>query len=461
MGHLVGPLPLTTASARASASEVKIVQTINDIPSQLPSVSAVSPLSIPGKTMRASAAQPADSIAVLLAETRIPRFKPKRHLAGSPSAPTTPPSSSISSRRSSLPRRADSISSIFDDVSDRADDPVGSIAASEADEAFAFLLDRPDTITAATSSLPELSRSFSDSTCADSDLSGSLSSSTAHTSRSSSFNLTAASARARNARAPRNSPPRESVNVSCDPLRSDSTDNIDDLDEATAPNNFVKISPSSQNFRNGGNSSGLARALGRRAKRRASLMVAALTSSLTSLATSLANAQHDDLISGGTMSGPLGLRNAGMLAHQQIPRPVSQQGCRSSSTTVQARIFGDAVEMERPFSSIVDERPPIELPSWTGRKQQASTKDDLIMPNRRTTDRPREPRLNADFLRVLVLETNMRRSGKLADLTGPSSSSTVGSGSGRARMILPPREHGRRKSRLAYQTPITIQVAVS
>ena len=44
-------------------------------------------------------------------------------------------------------------------------------------------------------------------------------------------------------------------------------------------------------------------------------------------------------------------------------------------------------------------------------------------------NRPREPRENSDFLRVIVLEMNMRRRGKLSD-TAP----------GRARFVLPPRK---------------------
>ena len=46
-----------------------------------------------------------------------------------------------------------------------------------------------------------------------------------------------------------------------------------------------------------------------------------------------------------------------------------------------------------------------------------------------TLVRPREPRENSDFLRVIVLEMNMRREGKLSD-TAP----------GRARFVLPPRK---------------------
>lgn len=45
------------------------------------------------------------------------------------------------------------------------------------------------------------------------------------------------------------------------------------------------------------------------------------------------------------------------------------------------------------------------------------------------TPRPREPRENSDFLRVIVLEMNMRRGGKLSD--------TI---QGRARLVLPPRQ---------------------
>lgn len=43
--------------------------------------------------------------------------------------------------------------------------------------------------------------------------------------------------------------------------------------------------------------------------------------------------------------------------------------------------------------------------------------------------RPREVRENGDFLRVIVLEMNMRRGGKLADTAA-----------GKARLVLPPRQ---------------------
>lgn len=45
------------------------------------------------------------------------------------------------------------------------------------------------------------------------------------------------------------------------------------------------------------------------------------------------------------------------------------------------------------------------------------------------TPRPREPRENSDFLRVIVLEMNMRRGGKLSETA-----------QGRARLVLPPRQ---------------------
>lgn len=45
------------------------------------------------------------------------------------------------------------------------------------------------------------------------------------------------------------------------------------------------------------------------------------------------------------------------------------------------------------------------------------------------TPRPREPRENSDFLRVIVLEMNMRRGGKLSEAA-----------QGRARLVLPPRQ---------------------
>jgi len=48
--------------------------------------------------------------------------------------------------------------------------------------------------------------------------------------------------------------------------------------------------------------------------------------------------------------------------------------------------------------------------------------------------RPREPRENSDFLRVVVLEMNMRRKGKLRD------------GLGRARIWLGPRDGGKKQT---------------
>ena len=51
------------------------------------------------------------------------------------------------------------------------------------------------------------------------------------------------------------------------------------------------------------------------------------------------------------------------------------------------------------------------------------------MDEQKTSQRPREPRENSDFLRVVVMEMNMRRAGKL-------------DGEGRARLWLGPRNDG-------------------
>lgn len=97
-------------------------------------------------------------------------------------------------------------------------------------------------------------------------------------------------------------------------------------------------------------------------------------------------------------------------------------------------------------SDQVDPLPPIELREWSQRRSPTargacgdgdSGGDDGGSSNTNGAWRPREPRLNADFLRVLVLETNMRRSGKIDPHHG-----------GRARMILAPRTYARARSRL-------------
>lgn len=65
------------------------------------------------------------------------------------------------------------------------------------------------------------------------------------------------------------------------------------------------------------------------------------------------------------------------------------------------------------------------------------------------TPRPREPRENSDFLRVIVLEMNMRRGGKLNDTA-----------QGRARLVLPPRQ-APKNSRVVGDLPRRWEVLVA
>lgn len=67
--------------------------------------------------------------------------------------------------------------------------------------------------------------------------------------------------------------------------------------------------------------------------------------------------------------------------------------------------------------------PPIFTPS------SRNTSEAEVAWDGDTSNRPREPRENSDFLRVIVLEMNMRKAGKLNDATA-----------GRARTWLPPRQ---------------------
>ena len=70
--------------------------------------------------------------------------------------------------------------------------------------------------------------------------------------------------------------------------------------------------------------------------------------------------------------------------------------------------------------------PPIFIPSG-----RSSFGEDLVVGNA-SAPRQREPRENSDFLRVIVLELNMRKAGKLS-----------GAACGRARIWLPPRQSAR------------------
>jgi hypothetical protein len=75
-------------------------------------------------------------------------------------------------------------------------------------------------------------------------------------------------------------------------------------------------------------------------------------------------------------------------------------------------------------------------------RQAAAAKEAAQHPPLRTDEgdvpRPREPRENSDFLRVIVLEMNMRRQGKLADTA-----------QGKARLVLPPRRQPSKRAAAA------------
>lgn len=59
-----------------------------------------------------------------------------------------------------------------------------------------------------------------------------------------------------------------------------------------------------------------------------------------------------------------------------------------------------------------------------------------------STPRQREPRENSDFLRVIVLEMNMRKGGKLSDVAP-----------GRARLWLPARQATTQNEDVSNDTP--------
>lgn len=67
----------------------------------------------------------------------------------------------------------------------------------------------------------------------------------------------------------------------------------------------------------------------------------------------------------------------------------------------------------------------------------------VLMQGPTGTVRQREPRENSDFLRVIVLEMNMRRMGKLD-----------AKASGRARVWLPPRRHSAQVEESNGEVPV-------
>jgi len=87
-----------------------------------------------------------------------------------------------------------------------------------------------------------------------------------------------------------------------------------------------------------------------------------------------------------------------------------------------------------------DDAPLVQMQTFSRRKKSRSRSTVSVGPDRGEASvlgqslpaiRQREPRENSDFLRVIVLEMNMRRTGKL-DAKGPL----------RARIWLPPRKNG-------------------
>lgn len=173
---------------------------------------------------------------------------------------------------------------------------------------------------------------------------------------------------------------------------------------------------------------------------RVSSFVSMLSANLVSWANSLTTTQFDDGY--GLLPSPERMysrdasfgRRMGVAPDQQVPRPVRPSGpVTGRSTIIEA-------EMERAaLASDPSPCPPpcatdVELQPWSS---AAKSKGNAAI----AVGRPREPRLNPDFLRILVLETNMRRSGK------------IGPGVGRARMILSPRcqQHGSSQLRQQVQ----------
>lgn len=100
-----------------------------------------------------------------------------------------------------------------------------------------------------------------------------------------------------------------------------------------------------------------------------------------------------------------------------------QVGPCTASIQLQTYRVADQASCSSRKSSPTGVRPP--SPSSRSKGPAAAA---AALPPPTVNLRPREPRENGDFLRVIVLEMNMRREGKLSD-TAP----------GRARFILPPR----------------------
>lgn len=80
-------------------------------------------------------------------------------------------------------------------------------------------------------------------------------------------------------------------------------------------------------------------------------------------------------------------------------------------------------------------------PVFTVPASQGDTADEAAISSA-SMPRQREPRENSDFLRVIVLEMNMRKVGKLSDVSP-----------GRARLWLPARQSSAQGEEVKNETP--------
>ncbi|KAF8469208.1 hypothetical protein BDZ91DRAFT_89745 [Kalaharituber pfeilii] len=101
---------------------------------------------------------------------------------------------------------------------------------------------------------------------------------------------------------------------------------------------------------------------------------------------------------------------------KEIPTPALRRYLNPSTSASQDTRCTGAIQMQT-YNRVR------RVPRQKTRPIQMPRTDEGDMP------RPREPRENSDFLRVIVLEMNMRRGGKLCDTA-----------QGKARLVLPPRQ---------------------
>lgn len=347
--------------------------------------SPATPLSIPSRKSFIDGSRPANNISALLAETRIPRrFSKTRRKSSHSSIPgqsvTSP--SVFSSPDDSLR------TSLFE--ADATDFP------SSIEGSLSYLLTSPN-------SMPSLSRSCSTNSF-DSQLSV-----------GSSYSVSAR------------------VNhISREQIDFELENPLFDIEEDIPSHSPPDTPPERRNSLNA-----LLKPLKAVAPAiRASAFVSSISANLASWANSLSTSQFDDdyglLPSADVMCKRNSSTHSRCPQHLDVPRPVKASGPVTGHTTI--------IEAEMERAALADQSPqtpppPIEfeLLLWSSLK-----KDDLSLTT--PSSRPREPRLNPDFLRILVLETNMRRLGK------------IGPGAGRARMILSPRCQEHRASHLREQT---------